>query len=104
MKVPKGTGELEEVTGQRPIAGTAIVDGLVVSLTFAGRVQVPNVVGKGLRAARAALEARDLVMVTDASSGSVDTQDPPAGTRVAAGSSVTVTVDDDGSWSRTCWA
>ncbi len=95
LDVPKGTGDLEEVTGQRPIAGTAIVDGLVVSLTFAGKVRVPDVVGKGLRAARSALEARDLVMVTDASSGSVDTQDPPAGTRVAAGSSVTVTVDDD---------
>jgi beta-lactam-binding protein with PASTA domain len=91
-----GKGEPGVVVGQKPKAGTQVAKGLIVDLEVgakkrAGLIPVPEVVGKKLSDAKAALEKAGLVQGKVTSSpgkgkpGVVLSQNPKAGTKVAPG-------------------
>ena len=89
-----GIGDRQLVTGQRPTAGTPAQRGDVVTVTFAAATaQVPNLIGLRVGPARDRVAAAGLRLDSPDGRGSVDSQQPRAGTRVVAGSTVTVTLD-----------
>jgi beta-lactam-binding protein with PASTA domain len=94
ITVPIGT-----VISQTPAAGTNVAPGSRVDLVVSLGVAVPNVVGSPQAAAQTALTAAGLTVgvVSTANSltvplGSVISQNPTAGTNVAAGSAVDLVV------------
>ena len=89
-----GIGDHRVVTGQRPTAGTPAARGDLVTLTFApATARVPNLIGLRVGEARDHVAAAGLRLESPDDRGSVATQQPRAGSRVAAGSTVTVTLD-----------
>ena len=99
--VPSG-----DVISENPPAGTSVAAGSSVNLVVSSGValiKVPNVVGLTQAAASSAITAAGLIVgtVTQQSSnavpsGDVISENPPAGTSVAAGSSVTNLVVSSG--------
>lgn len=97
-----GTVASGDVISEDPAAGASVASGSAVNLTVssgAAQVAVPNVVGDTQAAATTAITGAGLKVgtVTMASStsvpsGSVISEDPTAGTKVATGSAVNLTV------------
>lgn len=92
-----GTGEV--VRSQRPPPGTRVLMGTAVSVSVEAGVPpkdliaVPSVVGKTAAQARAALGAAGLALGNDPDGdGTIDSQEPAAGTLVPVGSAVMVTL------------
>jgi beta-lactam-binding protein with PASTA domain len=86
------------VQSQDPAVGTTVAAGTAVTVTVRSRVtvrfvQVPDVRGDSVDAARQRLAGVGLVMASPSTTGTVATQDLPAGRRVAAGTTVTVTLE-----------
>lgn len=91
-----------DVISQNPAAGASVASGSAVTLTVSSgpaQVAVPNVVGNTQAAATTAINAAGLkvgtVTMTSSNSvtaGNVISEDPAAGTMVASGSSVNLTV------------
>jgi beta-lactam-binding protein with PASTA domain len=80
------------VDAENPVAGTVVLVGSTVTYTVgATMVNVPDIVGFSVAGALAALTAVGLVGSGPAS-GTVDSENPAAGTSVAFGSTVTFTV------------
>jgi len=98
-----GVGEL--VLSQNPAAGTRVRSGSEVTVSVEGDVpppllvEVPNLVGGTVDDAGAALVAVGLILGNDPpGDGTVESQDPVAGTLIALGSAVTVTVGTSSLW------
>jgi beta-lactam-binding protein with PASTA domain len=97
-----GTVPSGSVISESPLAGTSVATGSAVSLTVstgAVPVSVPNVVGLTQAAATSALTGAGLIVGTVSTtssgtvpSGSVISENPVAGTSVATGSSVSLSV------------
>jgi beta-lactam-binding protein with PASTA domain len=90
---PVGDPTQSPVRTQNPAAGTLVLRGSPVVITFAAQqVRVPNVVGLNLAGARNALQTAGLVIQVqgDPNRGPVRFQAPAAGTLVARGSAVNV--------------
>ncbi|KJE25120.1 serine/threonine protein kinase [Frankia torreyi] len=100
-----GSGARGTVVATDPSAGTTPTRDATVTLTVStgpSTVTVPEVVGQDAADARAALRAAGLTVVqrlnsgpSTADAGQVDAVTPSAGTRVAARSTVTITVASD---------
>ncbi len=85
------------VTTQQPSFGTAVKRGSVVTLHVSAGLDVPGVVGRQLADAQAALRSfvvHEERVASDRAEGEVLEQSPPAGTRAAARSRVTLSVSD----------
>jgi beta-lactam-binding protein with PASTA domain len=97
-----GTVASGDVISESPVAGTSVTAGSAVNLTVSsgpGDVTVPNVVGDTQAAATTAITNASLTVGTvttvisaTVASGDVINQSPAAGTSVAAGSAVNLTV------------
>ncbi len=89
---PDGT-----VLSQTPAANSQVAIGSTVNISIATKVVVPSVIGKTVADATTTLTAARLVLTAGAQTisaqpeGTVVTQDPAAGARVAPGAAVTVT-------------
>ncbi len=92
------------VIGQKPPAGTALESGSGIDLTVAKavRIEVPNLIGQSLENAKSVLLARNLILgqaetrkTFDVPSGTILTQNPAAGERVAKGGSIQVAVAEN---------
>ena len=85
------------VTGQRPAAGAEVSRGSSVTVTTPADpptgVTVPAVLGQSVEQARTALEAVGLVLAAQDQSGRITAQQPPSGTQVDLGSTITVAVE-----------
>ncbi len=85
-----------QVAGTDPAAGTQVLSGSSVTLIISNSVQVPDVTGKNAAAARTELEGLGLKVVLNqvfsGDRGTVRVQSPFAGSNVAPGSTVTLTV------------
>ncbi|WP_051494677.1 Stk1 family PASTA domain-containing Ser/Thr kinase [Nocardia nova] len=90
-RVPSG-----QVSGSDPAAGTQVLSGASVTLLISNAVQVPDVTGQNAAAARTQLEGLGLKVVLNnvftGDRGTVRVQSPFAGSNVAPGSTVTLTV------------
>jgi len=85
------------VTTQQPLARTEVRRDSVVTLHVSAGLSLPGVVGRSLGDAQAALRSfvvQEERVASDRAEGEVLTQSPPAGTRVAARSRVTLSVSD----------
>jgi hypothetical protein len=93
-----GAGNLGKVTAESPAAGTTVPAGTTVTLTYTlPKVTVPSEIGRtDLATAEAGIRAAGLVPKAAGASGAgnkgkVTAESPAAGTKVAKGSTVTVT-------------
>jgi hypothetical protein len=93
-----GVGNKGEVTAESPAAGTSVPAGSTVTLTYTdAEVTVPSEIGRtDLSTAEAAIRAAGLVVKAAGDSGvgnkgKVTAESPSAGTKVAKGSTVTLT-------------
>ena len=89
----------ETVIGQRPDSGRLLAKGRTVTLTVSStEVTIPDLTGKPFEEAQAELQSRGLIVARvdqespDKAPGSVLATTPPAGTKVAKGTTVQVTV------------
>jgi beta-lactam-binding protein with PASTA domain len=85
------------VTTQQPLARTEVRRDSVVTLHVSAGLSLPGVVGRSLGDAQAALRSfvvHEERVASDRAEGEVLAQSPPAGTRVAARSRVTLSVSD----------
>jgi transcription elongation GreA/GreB family factor len=95
-----GAGNLGKVTAESPAAGTSVPGGSTVTLTYTVEVTVPNVIGRtDLDTAETTIRAAGLVVKATGNSGVgndgvVTAESPAAGTKVAEGSTVTLTYTD----------
>jgi beta-lactam-binding protein with PASTA domain len=95
---PSSTAPAKQVLRQSPAAGSELEPGASVDLVYADAplpVLVPNVVGRDMRSASAALQqagltisSRSGTVARDVPAGQIVKQDPPAGQRVQRGSGV----------------
>lgn len=93
LKLGGTSANNRKVATQRPIAGTFVAAGSVVTVTLApiAMVRVPDLVGSQVTAARTALSAVDLVLGGVLTSDrTIASQQPAAGTLVPAGTMVSV--------------
>ncbi len=91
---PAGVDPDDEVTGQSPAPGTSARRGDIVSASFEPRrIRVPNLVGLDVAEALERTDDRGLVLDTQVDEGTITGQAPEAGTRVAVGTTVSVTVE-----------
>ncbi|RDI49880.1 Stk1 family PASTA domain-containing Ser/Thr kinase [Nocardia mexicana] len=86
-----------DVVGTDPAAGTSLLSGATVTLLVSNAVQVPDVGGKSVSAARSELEGLGLQVVlsnifTGNDRGTIRGQTPIAGAHVEPGSTVTLVV------------
>ncbi|MEV5650112.1 Stk1 family PASTA domain-containing Ser/Thr kinase [Nocardia sp. NPDC052254] len=85
-----------QVAGSDPAAGTQLLSGASVTLLVSNSVQVPDVTGKNASVARTELEGLGLKVVLNqvftGDRGTVRVQSPFAGSNVAPGATVTLTV------------
>jgi hypothetical protein len=91
-------GNKGEVTAESPAAGTSVAPGTTITLTYiVAPVTVPNVIGRAdLATAESVITAAGLKVKATGSSaagnkGKVTAESPAAGTKVAKGSTVTLT-------------
>jgi serine/threonine protein kinase len=90
----------DTVTAQQPHAGDKVAKGTVVHINVsrgAKPVQIPDVTGQPYQNARSALAGQGFVVqrvdiASDLAQGVVVTEDPPSGTSVPAGSTITLSV------------
>ncbi len=85
-----------QVSGSDPAAGTQLLSGTSVTLLVSNAVQIPDVTGKNAKVARTELEGLGLKVVLNqvftGDRGTVRVQSPFAGSNVAPGATVTLTV------------
>jgi eukaryotic-like serine/threonine-protein kinase len=88
------------VISQNPEAGISVAQGTQVTITVStgpARVEVPDVIGNTEAQARATLESRGLQVEVEyephSENGTVLNQDPPRGTQVERGTTVTILID-----------
>ena len=95
-----GVGNKGEVTAESPAAGTSVPGGTTVTLTYTDQVTVPYVIGRtDLDTAESIIKDAGLVVKATGDSGvgnkgEVTAESPAAGTKVAKGSTVTLTYTD----------